>query len=50
MKRTKETPKARVESGTRIKLRVDSRTLIVVRSQGALDMWMGKYPSAQIVE
>ncbi|HLG03196.1 MAG TPA: hypothetical protein VI731_06350 [Bacteroidia bacterium] len=32
-----------------IKLKVDYRTTIVVRSQKALEMWMGKYPNAKIV-
>jgi hypothetical protein len=31
------------------KLQVDYRTIISVKSQSALDMWMKKYPNAKIV-
>lgn len=48
--KSNKTVKSRVETGSRIKLRIDSRTIIVVRNQEALDMWMGKYPSAQVVD
>ncbi|HEU4716610.1 MAG TPA: hypothetical protein VFU15_02205 [Bacteroidia bacterium] len=36
-------------TGDVIKLQVDYRTTIVVRSQRALEMWMEKYPNAKIV-
>lgn len=48
MKRAKS--KAKIPTGARIKLQVDYRTIIVVRTQEALDMWMGKYPAAKIIE
>ena len=32
-----------------IKLQVDYRTVIMVKSQKALEMWMGKYPNAKVV-
>ncbi|MFN8712190.1 MAG: hypothetical protein ACK5Z2_05000 [Bacteroidota bacterium] len=49
MKRSKTT-KELPEAGERIKLKVDSRTVIVVRSHSAMEMWMKRYPGAQIVE
>lgn len=48
MKRAKN--KAKIATGARIKLQVDYRTIITVRTQEALDMWMEKYPSAKIIE
>jgi hypothetical protein len=35
--------------GETIKLRVDNKTTIVVRTQKALEMWMERYPQAQVV-
>jgi hypothetical protein len=35
--------------GKVIKLQVDYRTVISVKSQSALQMWMKKYPNAKIV-
>lgn len=32
-----------------IKLQVDYRTVIMVKSQKALEMWMVKYPNAKVV-
>lgn len=32
-----------------IKLQVDYRTVIMVKSQKALEMWMEKYPNAKVV-
>ncbi|MCU0435143.1 MAG: hypothetical protein MUC87_16925 [Bacteroidia bacterium] len=49
MKRTKSN-KAAAADEFRVKLRVDSKTLIVVRNQTALDMWLTRYPAAQVVE
>jgi len=48
MKR-KET-KAKIAPGSRVKLQLDYRTIIYVRNQEALDMWMEKYPGARILE
>lgn len=50
MKRTKSTKPAAVAEGRRIKLKIDSRTVIVVRSQAAVEMWLKRFPAAQIVE
>jgi hypothetical protein len=49
MKRNK-TVKSAIDTSSRIKLRIDSRTIIVVKNQEALDMWRGKYPGAQIID
>ncbi|HTL81030.1 MAG TPA: hypothetical protein VL651_04970 [Bacteroidia bacterium] len=35
--------------GNVIKLQVDYRTTISVRSKQALDMWMKKYPNAKVI-
>jgi frataxin-like iron-binding protein CyaY len=35
--------------GQTMKLRVDNKTTIVVRTQKALEMWMERYPQAQVV-
>lgn len=35
--------------GQTFKLRVDNKTTIVVRTQKALEMWMERYPQAQVV-
>ncbi|MCX6312510.1 MAG: hypothetical protein NT084_12850 [Bacteroidetes bacterium] len=35
--------------GKVFKLQVDYRTVISVKTQSALDMWMKKYPNAKIV-
>ena len=32
-----------------IKLQIDYRTVIMVKSKKALEMWMGKYPNAKVV-
>lgn len=33
----------------RFRLRLDSRTIVTVRSKEALEMWMNKYPNAKLV-
>jgi hypothetical protein len=45
----KPAPAKKAPEGKIIKLRVDSRTVILVRNQTALKMWMDKYPKAEIV-
>lgn len=35
--------------GHTMKLQVDHKTIIVVRTQKALDMWMERYPKAQLM-
>jgi hypothetical protein len=37
-------------SDDRIKLRIDHKTIITVKSKQALQMWMGKYPGATIID
>jgi hypothetical protein len=39
----------RPTEGKVFKLQVDYRTVISVKSQSALNMWMKKYPNAKIV-
>ena len=39
----------RIAPGTSIKVRLNSRTIIYVRTQQALAMWMEKYPGAQVI-
>jgi hypothetical protein len=39
-----------VLSDTRIKLRIDHKTIITVRTKHAMEMWMEKYPAAVIVD
>jgi hypothetical protein len=48
MKRQQSLP-PQVQPGNRIKLRLNQRTIIVVRTQEALQMWMQKFPTAQII-
>jgi hypothetical protein len=38
-----------VKNGDRIKLRLNYRTIIIVRTQEALKMWLQKFPGAQII-
>lgn len=45
----KPAPYKKATEGKVIKLQVDYRTTIIVRSQKALEMWMGKYPNAKVV-
>jgi hypothetical protein len=35
--------------GDQIKLQLDYRTTIVLRSKAALAMWMSKYPDAKVI-
>jgi predicted DNA-binding antitoxin AbrB/MazE fold protein len=41
--------KIAIPAGERIKVQLDNKTIVFVRSQSALDMWMEKYPEAKIV-
>jgi hypothetical protein len=34
----------------RIKLRIDHKTIITVRTKEAMQMWMEKYPDAQVID
>jgi hypothetical protein len=36
-------------SANSIKLRIDSKTTIMVRSEESMQMWMKKYPNAKVV-
>jgi hypothetical protein len=50
MRTRKAKPVAPKTSGADIiKLQVDYRTVIMVKSQKALEMWMVKYPNAKVV-
>ncbi|MBI3509775.1 MAG: hypothetical protein HY064_03860 [Bacteroidetes bacterium] len=35
--------------GDRIKLRLNNRTIIIVRSMEAVKMWLTRFPGAQII-
>lgn len=39
----------RIAPGTSIKVKLNSRTIIFVRTQEALAMWLEKYPGAQVI-
>lgn len=39
-----------VISENRIKLRIDHKTIITVRTKQAMNMWMEKYPDAQVID
>jgi hypothetical protein len=39
-----------VISENRIKLRIDHKTVITVRSKHAMAMWMEKYPGATVID
>ncbi|CAN5340433.1 hypothetical protein BH09BAC5_BH09BAC5_06980 [soil metagenome] len=48
--RTKKAIAPPVLSEDRIKLRLDHKTIITVRTKHAMEMWMEKYPGAVIVD
>lgn len=48
--RTKKNIAAPVMSENRIKLRIDHKTIITVRSKHAMEMWLEKYPDATVIE
>lgn len=33
----------------RCKLRIDSRTIVIVKTKEALDMWMHRHPEARLI-
>ncbi len=39
-----------VLSETRIKLRLDHKTIITVRTKHAMEIWMEKYPGATVID
>jgi len=42
--------KSKIEnSDSKIKLRLDYRTTIIVKSREALDNWLGRYPNAKVI-
>ena len=45
----KPLPAKKAPEGKIIKLQVDSRTIILVRNEKALEMWMSRYPKAKVV-
>jgi hypothetical protein len=48
--RTKKTFAPPILSENRIKLRIDHKTVITVKTKAALEMWMEKYPDATIID
>ena len=44
-----KTIKNKTHEGPLVKLRIDYRTIITVRSKEALKMWKQKYPQAVII-
>lgn len=49
MKRQKSMPPP-IAPGSRIKIRLNYRTIITVRTMEAVQMWLEKYPGAQVIE
>jgi len=47
MKNSKSKPVA--EGGKKIKLQVDRRTIIILRTKKALTTWMRRYPKAKVL-
>ena len=45
----KPAPAKKAPEGKIIKLQVDSRTMILVRNEKALEMWKSRYPNAKVV-
>ncbi len=45
----KETKGIVKQLGEQIKLQLDYRTMIIVRSKAAVAMWMNKYPDAKVI-
>jgi hypothetical protein len=39
-----------VMSENRIKLRIDHKTIITVRTKHAMEMWLEKYPDATVID
>ncbi|MCX6312511.1 MAG: hypothetical protein NT084_12855 [Bacteroidetes bacterium] len=37
-------------SENRIKLRIDHKTIITVKTKAAMNMWMVKYPDATVID
>jgi hypothetical protein len=43
--------KLKIQDDTpRIKVQLDYRTIITVKSRSAVDMWLSKYPEAKILD
>ncbi|MEW6469845.1 MAG: hypothetical protein AB1458_13035 [Bacteroidota bacterium] len=49
MKKAKEKKSVVKSLGERIKVRLDSKTIIILRSKQALKMWLSKYPDAKVI-
>jgi hypothetical protein len=45
----KETKGIVKQLGEQIKLQLDYRTMIIVRSKAAVALWMTKYPNAKVI-
>lgn len=48
MKKTDKTKK-KLTLTERIKLQIDSRTIVIVKTKEALKMWMNRHPTARII-
>ncbi len=42
--------KSEIDSSPRIKVQLDYRTVITVKTTQALDMWLSKYPEAKVLD
>jgi hypothetical protein len=42
-------PKKKLTLTERVKLKIDSKTIVIVRSKEALKMWMSRHPGAQVI-
>lgn len=49
MKKSKQKRSAIEAIGERIKVRLDEKTILFLRSKQALKMWLSKYPGAKVV-
>ena len=49
MKKVKPKKSAIEYIGERIKVQLDAKTILFVRSKQALKMWLSKYPGAKVI-
>lgn len=49
MKKNDNKTKKNLSLGQKIKLKIDSRTIVIVKTKEALKMWMNRHPSAQVI-
>lgn len=48
MKKPDPTTKKKATAIERCKLKIDSKTIVIVKTKEALDMWMTRYPEAKL--